>query len=130
MRQIRTRLSTLICMTALILFAAGCTLKATIKETTDTTSNVTGTTSGRTWFTEDGLLHPEHKLIAFTTLNQTNVEQDLARGQGEYLTSLGTLLGLSNDQQAAFHSKAQGVFETLLTSDHEARLQQLRMLAR
>jgi hypothetical protein len=130
MRQIRTQLSTLICMTALILFAAGCTLKSTVKETTDTTSNVTGTTSGRTWFTEDGLLHPEHKLTAFTALNQTNVEQDLARGQGEYLTSLGTLLGLSNDRQAAFHAKAQGAFETLMTSDHEARLQQLRALAR
>jgi hypothetical protein len=113
-----------------MLFAAGCTLKGTIKQTTDTTSNVTGTTSGRTWFTEDGLLHPEHKLTAFTALNQTNVEQDLARGQGEYLTSLGTLLGLSNDRQAAFHAKAQGAFETLMTSDHEARLQQLRALAR
>ena len=130
MRQICTRLSTLICMTALMLFASGCTLKGTVKETTDTTSNVTGTTSGRTWFNEDGLLHPEHKLTAFTALNQTNVEQDLARGQGEYLTSLGTLLGLSNDQQATFHAKAQGAFETLLTSDHEARLQQLRALAR
>ena len=130
MRQIRTRLSILICLTALVLFAVGCTLKGTIKETTDTTSNVTVTTSGRTWFTEDGLLHPEHKLTAFTALNQSNVEQDLARGQGEYLTSLGTLLGLSDDRQAAFHAKAQGAFETLMTSDHEARLQQLRMLAR
>ncbi len=130
MRQITPRLSTLICMTALMLFASGCTIKGTIKETTDTTSNVTGTTSGRTWFTEDGLLHPEHKLTAFTALNQTNVEQDLARGRGEYLTSLGTLLGLSDDRQAAFHEKAQGAFETLITSDHETRLQQLRMLAR
>jgi hypothetical protein len=130
MRQIRTQLSTLICMTALMLFAAGCTLKSTVKETTDTTSNVTGTTSGRIWFTEDGLLHPEHQLTAFAVLNQTNVEQDLARGQGEYLTSLGTLLGLSNDRQADFHAKAQGAFETLMTSDHEARLQQLRTLAR
>ena len=129
MRQIRTRLSTLICMTALLVIAAGCTLKGTINETTDTTSNVTGTTSGRTWFTEDGLLHPEHKLTAFMALNQTNVEQDLARGQGEYVASLGTLLGLSNDQQAAFHAKAQGAFETLMTSDHESRLQQLRTLA-
>jgi hypothetical protein len=114
----------------LMLFASGCTLKATIKETTDTTSNVTGTTSGRTWFTEDGLLHPEHKLTAFMALNKTNVEQDLARGQGEYVTSLGTLMGLSNDRQTAFHAKAQGAFETLLTSDHNTRLQQLRMLAR
>jgi uncharacterized protein YjhX (UPF0386 family) len=114
----------------LMLFASGCTLKGTINQITDTTSNVTGTTSGRTWFTEDGLLHPEHKLTAFMALNQTNVEQDLARGQGEYVTSLGTLLGLSNDQQSTFHAKAQGAFDTLMTSDHEARLQQLRMLAR
>jgi hypothetical protein len=114
----------------LMLFASGCTLKGTIKETTDTTSNVTGTTSGRTWFTEDGVLHPEHKLTAFAALNRMNVEQDLARGQGEYVTSLGTLLGLSDDQQAAFHARAQGTFETLMTSDHEARLQHLRTLAR
>ena len=129
MRQIHTRLSTLICMTALLLIAAGCTLKGTIKETTDTTSNVTGTTSGRTWFNEDGMLNPEHKLTAFTVLNQANMEQDLARGQGEYLTSLGTLLGLPNDQQPAFQAKAQGAFQTLMTSDQQARLQQLRMLA-
>jgi hypothetical protein len=114
----------------LILLASGCTLKSTVKQTTDTTSNVTGTTSGRTWFTEDGMLSPEHKLTAFTALNQTNLEQDLARGQGEYVTSFSSLLGLSNDQQTAFHAKAQGAFETLMTSDHEARLQQLRMLAR
>ena len=30
----------------LMLLASGCTLKSTIKQTTDTTSNVTGTTSG------------------------------------------------------------------------------------
>jgi len=130
MRQVTVRTVLLSCSTLLMLFASGCTLKGTIKETTDTTSNVTGTTSGRTWFTEDGLLHPEHKLTAFMALNQTNMEQDLARGQGEYVTSLGTLLGLSNDQQAAFHAKAQGAFATLVTSDHEVRLQQLRTLAR
>jgi hypothetical protein len=114
----------------LILIAPGCTLKGTVKEITDTTSNITGTTSGRTWFTEDGLLHPDHKLTAFLALSQMNVEQDLARGQGEYATSLGTLLGLPNNQQAVFHTKAQGAFETLLTSNPEARREQLRMLAR
>ena|SRR5262245_11116366 len=113
----------------LMLVVSGCTLKATFKETTDTTSNITGTTSGRTWFTEDGMLNPEHKLTAFATFNQENVEQDLARGQGEYATSLGTLLGLQNDQQAAFQAKAQGAFQTIMTSDQQARLQQLRILA-
>lgn len=114
----------------LLLLAAGCTLKATVKETTDTTSNVTGTTSGRTWWNEDGLLHPEHKLTAFLSLNEANVEQDLARGRGEYVTSLGTLLGLPDDQQAAFHSKAQASFEAFTTSDRSTQVQQVRMLAR
>lgn len=114
----------------LILLASGCTLKSTVKQTTDTTSNVTGTTSGHAWWNEDGLLRPEHKLTAFTSVNQTNVEQDLARGQGEYLTSLSTLLGVPSDQQSAFQAKAQGAFETLLASDRDTRLQQLRMLAR
>lgn len=129
MRHIH-RFATLACLMTLLLLSTGCTLKGTINEITDTTSNVTGTTSGRTWFTEDGLLHPEHKLTAFTALNQMNIEQDLARGQGDYVTSLGTLLGLSDNQQAAFHAKAQGAFETLVTSNHEARLQQFRTLAR
>ena len=129
MRHIH-RFATLACLMTLLLLSTSCTLKGTINEITDTTSNVTGTTSGRTWFTEDGLLHPEHKLTAFTALNQMNVEQDLARGQGDYVTSLGTLLGLSDDQQAAFHAKAQEAFETLLTSNHEARLQRFRTLAR
>ena len=130
MRQVPTWLSTLISITALLMISSGCTLKATIKEITDMTSNVTETTSGRTWFTEDGMLHPEHKLTTFTTLNQTSVEQDLARGQGNYLTSLGTLLGLPDNQQAAFHARAQGAFVTLMTSNHDAQLQQLRTLAR
>ena len=114
----------------LLLLAPGCSLRATINETTDTTSNVTGTTSGRTWWNEDGLLHPEHKLTAFLALNEANVEQDLARGRGEYVTSLGTLLGLPDDQQAAFHSKAQANFEALTTSDRDTQVQQVRTLAR
>ena len=117
-------------MSMLLLYTTGCTLKGTTNEITDTTSNVTASTSGRTWFTEDGLLHPEHKITAFTALNQANLEQDMARGEGEYLTSLGTLLGLSHDQQTAFHAKAQGNFETLIASDHEARLQHLRTMVR
>lgn len=114
----------------LLLLASGCTIKGTIKETTDTTSNVTGTTSGRTWWNEDGLLHPEHKLTAFLALNEANVEQDLARGRGEYVASLGTLLGLPDDQQAAFHTKAQANFEALTASDRDTQVRQVRALAR
>jgi hypothetical protein len=117
-------------MTALMLFAAGCTIKGTVKQITDTTSNVTGTTSGHAWWNEDGLLLPEHKAIAFATYNEANLEQDLARGQGEYVTSLATLLGVPRDQQPAFQTKAQGAFVILTTSDHEAKIHRLQTLAR
>ncbi len=118
----------LTCSTALLLCSSGCTLKSTIKQTTDTTSTVTGTTSGRTWFTEDGLLHPVHKLTAFTALNQTNLAQDLARGEGEYVTSLATLLGVPSDEWSTFHAKAQESFAALTATNDGIQLQQLRTL--
>lgn len=102
---------------ACLLALTACTIKGTIKETTDTTSNITGTTSGRTWFTEDGLLTPEHKAIAFVSLNYDNVQQDMARGQGEYLTSLGTLLGVSEQARAVFQTQAQQRFSILAGTD-------------
>lgn len=113
----------------LMLLASGCTLKGTVKQITDTTSNVTGTTSGHAWWNEDGLLLPEHKAIAFAQYNEANLEKDLARGQGEYVTSLAALLGVPSDQQPAFHAKAQGAFDTLATPDHEAQIHRLRTLA-
>ena len=112
----------------LMLLASGCTLKGTVKQITDTTSNVTGTTSGHAWWNEDGLLLPEHKAIAFAQYNEANLEQDLARGQGEYVTSLAALLGVPSDQRSVFQAKAQGAFDTLTTPDHEAQIQRLRML--
>ena len=88
-RPIFLTLGGLSCM----LLLSACSTKATFKETTDTTSNITGTTSGRVWWNEDGLLKPEHKVAAFTAYNAQNLEEDLARGQGEYLASLHTLMG-------------------------------------
>ncbi len=58
----------------LMLLVSGCTLKGTVKQITDTTSNVTGTTSGHAWWNEDGLLLPEHKAIAFAQYNEANLE--------------------------------------------------------
>ncbi|MCC2639716.1 MAG: exported protein of unknown function [Nitrospira sp.] len=92
---------------SLMLLLSACTLKATFKQTTDTTSNITGTTSGRIWWNEDGLLNPEHKILAFTSYNAQNLQEDLARGQGEYLDSLEALMGRSG---RAFQLTAQDSF--------------------
>jgi hypothetical protein len=91
-----------------MLLLSACSFKATFKETTDTTSNITGTTSGRIWWNEDGLLRPEHKVAAFTAYNAQNLEADFARGQGEYLASLHTLM--EKPESPAFHLVTQDAY--------------------
>ena len=90
-----------------VLLATGCTIKGTINQITDTTSNVTGTTSGAAWWNEDGQIKPDFKAAAFAAANGRNLEQDIAAGRGEYLTSMSVLLGVSEDRRAAFFSTAQ-----------------------
>lgn len=103
-RPIFLALGGLSCM----LLLSACSTKATFKETTDTTSNITGTTSGRVWWNEDGLLKPEHKVAAFTAYNAQNLEEDLARGQGEYLASLDTLM--ADSKASSFKQFAQDTY--------------------
>jgi hypothetical protein len=45
-------------------FLSGCTIKATIDQIIDTTSNITGTTSGAAWWSEDGQIKPDFKTMA------------------------------------------------------------------
>lgn len=117
-------------MAALALMSTGCTIKATLDTTSDGVTNVVSSTTPGSWVTEDGLLKAEHKVAAFTFYNQTNLEQDLARGQGEYLTSLGSLLGVAEDRQASFQSNAQDAFGVLAAADYEVRIAQFHALAR
>ena len=92
---------------SLVLGFTGCTIKSTVKEITDTTSNVTGTTSGAAWWNEDGQIKPDFKATAFVSLNYDNLQHDLAAGQGEYLASMSRLLGVPTDREPAFFSEAQ-----------------------
>jgi len=107
---------------------AGCTITGTIDEILDSTTNVTVSTSGRTWWNEDGLLKSEHKAIAFAAYNQSNLEQDIAKGRGEYLSSLSSLLGVNEKARPAFEVAAQSEFQSLLPADDSTRLQYLRAL--
>ena len=99
--------SVIIASACLALTGTGCTVKGTINQITDTTSNVTGKTSGAAWWNEDGQIKPDFKATAFVTFNQANLIQDLAAGRGEYLGSVSRLLGIPADRQAAFSSAAQ-----------------------
>jgi len=111
---------------SLALGTTGCTIKSTVKQITDTTSNVTGTTSGAAWWSEDGQITPDFKATAFVAFNDDNLRRDLAAGQGEYLASMSSLLGVPADHQSAFFSSAQASYEDTIGKDAQALLARLR----
>lgn len=115
---------------SLILGASGCTIKSTVKQITDTTSNVTGTTSGSAWWNEDGQIKPDFKVTAFVTLNQENLRQDLAAGRGEYLTSVSRLLDIPEERQPVFFSTVQASYAETVDQDPDVLLAQLREISK
>ena len=116
---------------ALSLGLAACSFKATIEQTTDTTSNVTGTTSsGRSWFTGEGQVRQDQKVIAFAHLNFDRLKQDMALGHGEYLDSLTTLMGVPPHEQSLVAAWIQSRYPTLVPSDETTPAQMLVALDR
>ena len=111
---------------SLLLGSTGCTIKATLNQTTDTTSNITGTTSGAAWWSEDGQIKPDFKATAFVSFNHENLRQDLAAGRGEYLGSVSRLLGVPTDRQPAFFSAAQANYAQMVDLNSEALFTLLR----
>lgn len=98
----------LVCSTVL---AGACTTTPT--GTTKDMFDVTSSTTGKSWYSEDGLLRPEQRPIAFTTSNYETVKRDIARGQGEHLASLATLLGVSPAHVNEFGLFAQARYAAL-----------------
>ena len=117
------QIAVLALLPALMLLAPGCTLKGTVKQITDTTSNVTGTTSGRTWFTEEGIVKPDFKVTAFVALNAENLRHDMASGQGEYLSSVSRLLNVPAERQAEFFTVIQARYSAFAAMDFTATQQ-------
>lgn len=110
---------------ALMLAAMACTTKLT-PNPTDTTSS---TTPGA-FFTQDGTLKGDQKVNAFVASNFENLKDEMARGQGEYLTSLGSLLGVQKTRQTEFLALAREKYPVLVPSDQTTPDQMLVALAR
>ena len=100
MAQSRHILSLLSVAAVLVLSLSACSI-------TETINNILSSTSGRSWFTEDGLVKTDQKVNAFMAFNFENLKQDMARGQGEYLDSLSTLMEIPQDRRASFYAHAQ-----------------------
>lgn len=93
------------------ILAGACTTTPT--GTTKDMFDFTSSTTGRSWYNEDGMLRPEHRPIAFTSANYETVKRDIARGQGEHLASLATLLGVSSARCDEFGLLAQARYAAL-----------------
>jgi hypothetical protein len=98
-RGARTSL-TLITLLSTGLFLAACTV-------TDTVKDILSSTTPGDWYHDNGLLKEEYRALAFAAVNRENLLQDMASGRGEYLESMGTLLGVPASKEQEFFGLAQ-----------------------
>ncbi|HEY6084101.1 MAG TPA: DUF3015 family protein, partial [Nitrospira sp.] len=112
-------------MSLMLAFITGCTFTGSTEAIFDATPDTTVSDSERIWWTEDGVLKPDYKVVAFAAYDRLNLEQDLARGQGEYLASLGSMLGVQENSRPAFEAAAQQRFEAMAPRDRMIEVQQL-----
>lgn len=107
---------------ALVAFSLGLSLGAcnTSKATVDTLAKFTSSTSPGDWINADGIVEESQKARLSGAVAFENLEQDIARGQGEYLTSLAVLLKVPAAEQEEFKVLSQSKYPLLLASDRTA----------
>ena len=93
----------------IFLTTTGCS----IKFSTDSTTDFLSSTTGKTWWTEDGLVkHGEHARV-FVFENYDNLLSNIAQGDGEYLVAFGQTLDIPSEQQENFANRLQGQYADL-----------------
>jgi len=86
---------------------SGCTIKATTDTSTDGTTEFLSSTTGKSWWTKDGLVKQGEQARAFVALNRENLLQNMAQGHGEYVTALGQIIGIPHRKDSRFRKILQ-----------------------
>ena len=104
---------------ALVLASIGFLVSAcnTSKATVDTFAKFTSSTSPGDWMNADGVIQESQKARLFASVAFENLEQDIARGNGEYLKSLAVLMKIPAGEQDEFRSLSQRQYSRLFASD-------------
>lgn len=105
-----------------ILTMSGCTIKATINGTTEFVSS----TTGKTWWTEEGVVKQGHNAEAFVSVNYENLLQDMAKGEGEYLVAFSQILSIPSTKQQIFRDRLQQDYPRLSGINAQKRETRLR----
>src|SRR5262249_13443978 len=115
---------------ALVLASVGLVMSAcnTSKATIDTFAKFTSSTSPGEWINSDGVIQESQKARLFTAVAFENLEQDIARGNGEYLTSLAVLMKVLPGQQVKFMTRSQRNYPLLFVLDRRTAENMLGML--
>jgi hypothetical protein len=104
---------------ALVLASVGFAVSAcnTSKATVDTFAKFTSSTSPGDWINADGVIQESQKARLFAAVTFENLEQDIARGNGEYVRSLAVLMKIPAGEQDEFRSLSQRQYSRLFASD-------------
>lgn len=77
-------------------------------------SQTFGISFGTSGCTNDGKVWAEYKTEVFVAVTFDNLAEDMARGRGEHLAALATLLGVPTDQQQTFYTLVQDRYRQLI----------------
>ena len=118
-------------MGVLVLACAGLVLSAcnTTKATLDTFAKFTSSTSPGEWINADGTIKENQKARLFASVVFENLEQDIARGNGEYLTSLSVLMKIPAGNQEEFRARTQSNYPLLFVAERRTAESLLAALA-
>lgn len=73
-----------------------------------------GMSSGTLGCETDGVVMNEHEKALYAEANFDNLKQDMAKGQGEYLSTLAALIGVDAADQDAFAALTKQRFSALV----------------
>lgn len=119
-RSVSLRVGILI---TVMLALAGCSV-------TETVVDILSSTTPGDWYDQDGMPKAEYKVDVFVALNLNNLKTDIARGHGEYLTSVADLLTVPPDRRPEFFGLAQARYPTLVREDQAGVTRTLLALSR
>ncbi len=77
-------------------------------------SQTFGISFGTSGCTNDGVIMRTERTNVFVFAMFDNLSQEMAKGQGEHLASLATLMGVPAEQQAEFFAMVQEKYTTLI----------------
>lgn len=94
---------------------------------TDPSSGSSATTGGSS---SSAFMNRQQQTAEFVSVNLDRIKQNMSAGQGEYLASLATLMGVESGRQPEFFAFTQQKFNVLFPSDQTTAAEMLATLNR